>query len=67
MTLLEAWAKTQTIPGMQVEVVRLDGRAPLIFIDIPASNGGRNDDCVLLYGHMDKQPEICLLYTSRCV
>ena len=58
VTLLEAWAKAQTIPGMQVEVVRLDGRTPLIFIDIPASNGGRNDDCVLLYGHMDKQPEM---------
>ena len=43
---------------MQVEVVRLEGRTPLIFIDIPAANGGSDDDCVLLYGHLDKQPEM---------
>jgi acetylornithine deacetylase/succinyl-diaminopimelate desuccinylase-like protein len=58
VALMERWAKAQPIPGMQVEVVRLDGRTPLIFIDIPAANGGRNDDCVLLYGHLDKQPEM---------
>ena len=58
VTLMESWAKAQTIPGMQVEVVRLEGRTPLIFIEIPAANGGSNDDCVLLYGHLDKQPEM---------
>ena len=58
VALMETWAKAQGIPGMQLEVVRLEGRTPLIFIDIPAANGGRNDDCVLLYGHLDKQPEM---------
>jgi len=56
--LMETWAKAQPVPGMTVEVVRLEGRTPLIFIDIPAANGGSNDDCVLLYGHLDKQPEM---------
>jgi acetylornithine deacetylase/succinyl-diaminopimelate desuccinylase-like protein len=56
--LMEAWARAQPIPGMQVDVVRLEGRTPLIFIDIPAAHGGRDDDCVLLYGHLDKQPEM---------
>ncbi|MEN1956405.1 M20 family metallopeptidase [Luteimonas sp. MJ204] len=56
--LMEAWARAQPIPGMQLEVVRLEGRTPLIFIDIPATNGGNADDCVLLYGHLDKQPEM---------
>ncbi|MFC3550187.1 M20 family metallopeptidase [Lysobacter cavernae] len=56
--LMETWARAQSIPGMQVEVVRLDGRTPLIFIDIPAANGGSDADCVLLYGHLDKQPEM---------
>jgi acetylornithine deacetylase/succinyl-diaminopimelate desuccinylase-like protein len=51
---LSVWAKSQAIPGMAVEVVRLEGRTPLIFIDIP----GSGDDCVLLYGHLDKQPEM---------
>lgn len=56
--LMEAWAKAQTIPGMQLEVVRLEGRTPLIFIDIPASGPETGEDCVLLYGHLDKQPEM---------
>jgi acetylornithine deacetylase/succinyl-diaminopimelate desuccinylase-like protein len=38
---------------MQVEVVRLPGRTPVLFIEIP----GQSDDVVLLYGHYDKQPE----------
>ncbi|MEO5629663.1 MAG: M20 family metallopeptidase [Thermomonas sp.] len=56
--LMEAWAGAQTIPGMQLEVVRLEGRTPLIFIDIPASGADVGEDCVLLYGHLDKQPEM---------
>ncbi len=56
--LMEAWARAQDIPGMHLEVVRLEGRTPLIYIDIPASNGGSSDDPILLYGHLDKQPEM---------
>ena len=56
--LMESWARAQDIPGMQLEVIRLEGRTPLIFIEVPAANGGRDDDCVLLYGHLDKQPEM---------
>ena len=56
--LMESWARAQTVPGMQLEVVRLEGRTPLIFIDIPASGADVGEDCVLLYGHMDKQPEM---------
>ena len=56
--LMEGWARAQSIPGMTLEVVRLEGRTPLIFIDIPASGTETGDDCVLLYGHLDKQPEM---------
>ncbi|HZW17266.1 MAG TPA: M20 family metallopeptidase [Luteimonas sp.] len=56
--LMEGWARAQSIPGMTLEVVRLEGRTPLIFIDIPASGPETGDDCVLLYGHLDKQPEM---------
>jgi acetylornithine deacetylase/succinyl-diaminopimelate desuccinylase-like protein len=56
--LMERWAKAQPVPGMQVEVVRLDGRTPLIFIEIPASGPETGADTVLLYGHLDKQPEM---------
>ena len=56
--LLETWARSQAVPGMQLEVVQLEGRTPLIFIDIPASGADVGEDCVLLYGHLDKQPEM---------
>ena len=49
----EAWCRTQPIEGMQIEVVKIEGRTPILFIDIP----GQSDDVVLLYGHYDKQPE----------
>ena len=50
---LEAWCKTQPVKGMSVEIVRIEGRTPVLFADIP----GDSDDVVLLYGHYDKQPE----------
>jgi len=53
VTLLEAWASKQPIAGMHVEIVRIEGRTPILFIDIP----GASQDVVLLYGHYDKQPE----------
>ncbi len=58
--LMQRWAlgKLPALPGASLEVVRLPGRTPLIFIDVPAANGGSDDDCVLLYGHLDKQPEM---------
>jgi acetylornithine deacetylase/succinyl-diaminopimelate desuccinylase-like protein len=52
------WCAKQDIPGMTTEIVRLPGRTPLIFMEIPAANGGSDDDPVLLYGHLDKQPEM---------
>ncbi len=56
---LSMWAKSQPIAGMHLDVVRLPNRTPLIFIDIPAFGGAAvGDDCVLLYGHLDKQPEM---------
>ena len=58
VALMETWAKAQELPGMQVEVMRLEGRTPLIFLDIPAQGEASGDDCVLLYGHLDKQPEM---------
>ncbi len=58
VALMEAWARAQQVPGMHVEVVRLQDRTPLIYIDIPASGEPVGDDCVLLYGHLDKQPEM---------
>lgn len=52
-----AWCTRQDIPGMQSEIVRLPGRTPLIFMEIPGTDSD-NEDTVLLYGHLDKQPEM---------
>jgi len=48
------WCRAQPIDGLQVDIVRLEGRTPLIFMEVP----GTIDDTVLLYGHLDKQPEM---------
>ncbi|MFP3702250.1 M20/M25/M40 family metallo-hydrolase, partial [Burkholderia sp. SIMBA_013] len=44
------------VSGLKLEVVRLPGRTPVIFFDAPATRSD-NGDTVLLYGHLDKQPE----------
>ncbi len=56
VALLAGWAqgKLAGIAGAKLEVVRLSGRTPVILIDLP----GAGDDTVLLYGHLDKQPEM---------
>ncbi len=54
----EAWARRQPVKGLTVETVRLDGRTPVLFFEVPASPGARGDATVLLYGHLDKQPEM---------
>jgi acetylornithine deacetylase/succinyl-diaminopimelate desuccinylase-like protein len=50
--LLASWCRRQPIAGMKLEIARLPGRTPLIFIEVPGT-----EDTVLLYGHLDKQPE----------
>ncbi|MES1158317.1 MAG: M20/M25/M40 family metallo-hydrolase [Terricaulis silvestris] len=56
--LFVAWAKAKlpALPGATLSVERLPGRTPLIFIDVPGAKPSA--DTVLLYGHLDKQPEM---------
>ena len=53
--LIVDWCKAQPIEGLKVSVHRLPGRTPLVFMEAP---GDDNADTVLLYGHLDKQPEM---------
>jgi len=56
--LLAGWCRTQPIAGMKVEVVSLPGRTPVLLAEIPGTAQAADpSDCVLLYGHLDKQPE----------
>ncbi|OWT63514.1 M20 family metallopeptidase [Candidimonas nitroreducens] len=50
------WIEKQKIHGLVLEVLRLPGRTPVIFFEAPATRSGLGDT-VLLYGHLDKQPE----------
>jgi acetylornithine deacetylase/succinyl-diaminopimelate desuccinylase-like protein len=51
--LMAGWCRAQPVAGMRVEVRRLPGVTPVLLIDVPGELPG----CVLLYGHLDKQPE----------
>ena len=58
--LIAAWCKARPIEGLKLEVVRLknergEERTPVIFMEIPARD---SDQTVVLYGHLDKQPEM---------
>ena len=56
--LIRAWCAARSIVGLTVEVHELPGRTPLILMEIPAFGTGSANDTVLLYGHLDKQPEM---------
>ena len=53
INLMADWCRSQPLPGARVEVRRLPGRTPLLLVEVPGEIPG----CVLLYGHLDKQPE----------
>ncbi|GIW41541.1 MAG: succinyl-diaminopimelate desuccinylase [Candidatus Binatia bacterium] len=46
------WVHGERVPNLTLEVHRLPGRTPLLWLEVP----GQGDDTVLLYGHIDKQP-----------
>ncbi len=66
------WVLAQKVAGLTLEVIRLPGRTPVLFFELAASTGasqsiagsadsiratGQNGQTVLMYGHLDKQPE----------
>jgi len=54
-----SWVEGRKVPGLTLEVVRIEGRTPVIFFEVastrPASSG--TAPTVVMYGHLDKQPE----------
>jgi acetylornithine deacetylase/succinyl-diaminopimelate desuccinylase-like protein len=62
--LLHQWCARRvadSLPGATVEVHELEGRTPLLLIDVPPTDDGAaataaDSDTVMLYGHLDKQP-----------
>ena len=59
---ISAWIASRPVAGMTVQVLRLAGRTPLIVVEVePFGHGGdrgATESTVMLYGHLDKQPEM---------
>ena len=57
------WVQSQKVEGLTLEIIRLEGRTPVLFFEVPAFNGASPDavapssQTVLMYDHLDKQPE----------
>lgn len=58
VTHIERWCRNRGIDGLEVDVIRLEGRTPLIYMEHPGTPSFQDGDTVLLYGHLDKQPEM---------
>jgi len=54
LKLVDAWIDAQKVPGLKKEILEDGGRTPLLLLDLP----GDYDYQVLMYGHLDKQPEM---------
>ncbi len=54
LKLVEQWIDQKKIPNLKKEVLEKPGRTPLLLLDLP----GSYDYQVLMYGHLDKQPEM---------
>jgi acetylornithine deacetylase/succinyl-diaminopimelate desuccinylase-like protein len=50
------WVERKQVDGLTLEIIRLEGRTPVIFFEVPATKPG-STDTICLYGHLDKQPE----------
>jgi len=48
-----AWIESQQVDGLTMELHKLKGRTPTLLLDYP----GEIDETILIYGHLDKQPE----------
>jgi len=54
----QKFVAAQPVKNMTLEIITLEGRTPVLFFDIPGTGTKANGKTVLLYGHLDKQPEM---------
>ncbi|HEX7156924.1 MAG TPA: M20/M25/M40 family metallo-hydrolase [Burkholderiaceae bacterium] len=52
------WCARQTIAGLKLEIVTIEGRTPCLVFEVPATTAAAAARPVLFYGHLDKQPEM---------
>jgi acetylornithine deacetylase/succinyl-diaminopimelate desuccinylase-like protein len=51
-----SWVEGRRVPGLTLEIIRVEGRTPVIFFEVAATRTD-SDATVVFYGHLDKQPE----------
>jgi acetylornithine deacetylase/succinyl-diaminopimelate desuccinylase-like protein len=51
-----SWVESRKVAGLKLEVIRLEGRTPVILFEVPATETA-STGTVVMYGHLDKQPE----------
>jgi acetylornithine deacetylase/succinyl-diaminopimelate desuccinylase-like protein len=54
LQLADKWVESRNVPGLTKEILRAPERTPLLLINLP----GTDNYDVLMYGHLDKQPEM---------
>ena len=54
--LMADFTRSRPIAGLTCEVVEIPDKTPSLVVEIPATSDA--DGCVLLYGHLDKQPPL---------
>jgi acetylornithine deacetylase/succinyl-diaminopimelate desuccinylase-like protein len=53
-----AWIESQKVAGLTLEIIRLPGRTPVLFFEVASTRAqSASGQTVLMYGHLDKQPE----------
>lgn len=56
--LLRDWVDAQRVEGLAIELVEVAGLTPVLFIEVAATSASLAEHTVLVYGHLDKQPEM---------
>lgn len=51
--LVKKWCEQHSLPNMEIKEMKIEGRTPILYLDIP----GSVDKNIFVYGHLDKQPE----------
>ena len=50
----KSWCDSLGIEGLKTDLFEIDDRTPVLFVEIPGVDDNRS---ILVYGHLDKQPE----------
>ena len=52
-----SWCRSQSIKGLTIEIVAIEGKTPCLLFDVP-THGLGNDRTMFCYATQDKQPEM---------